>query len=253
VVWQVLRREVERAKVSRPRLMVVDVGGGTGGFAVPLAQAGHDVTVVDAADALAAGRRAAEAVHDHVRAAGDADWRRSGRPGPADLRSAQRARGSRLARRGGSLAGTLRPGGAASVLVTNRVAAVLLRATADTWTRRRRSSGTRRAAVSATRCGGASTSVSRRLLSRPASPWRGPRWRVMATWCRARSWRDQARLAEFELATAGRSPYRDVASQLPADRRPAPRRRHVKARVGQGSGRRVPAFSPQLPGRPDLG
>src|SRR5256885_17187052 len=43
--------------------MVIDVGGGTGGFAVPLAEAGHRVTVVDASpDALAAlTRRAVEA------------------------------------------------------------------------------------------------------------------------------------------------------------------------------------------------
>src|SRR5258706_15188171 len=60
VVWVVLRRELARA--GRP-LTAVDVGGGTGGFAVPLAQAGHDITVVDPSpDALAAlNRRAAEA------------------------------------------------------------------------------------------------------------------------------------------------------------------------------------------------
>src|SRR5690606_21074578 len=71
-------------------LQVVDVGGGTGGFAVPLAEAGHRVTVVDASpDALAAlTRRAAEAgVPDRITAVqGDGD-RLAGlvEPGSADL------------------------------------------------------------------------------------------------------------------------------------------------------------------------
>jgi S-adenosylmethionine-dependent methyltransferase len=61
VVWSVLRQELDRHRDRT--LTVVDVGGGTGGFAVPLAEAGHQVTVVDASpDALAAlTRRAAEA------------------------------------------------------------------------------------------------------------------------------------------------------------------------------------------------
>ena len=52
------RRSADR---GRP-LRVLDVGGGTGGTAVPLAAAGHDVTVVDPSpDALASlARRAAE-------------------------------------------------------------------------------------------------------------------------------------------------------------------------------------------------
>jgi SAM-dependent methyltransferase len=64
VVWDLLDElTVERsAALGRP-LDVVDVGGGTGGFAVPLARVGHQVTVVDPSpDALAAlQRRAAEA------------------------------------------------------------------------------------------------------------------------------------------------------------------------------------------------
>jgi S-adenosylmethionine-dependent methyltransferase len=62
VIWEVLRREVDRARRSRPHLTVPDVGGGTGGFAVPLAQGGHNVTVVDASpDALASFEYAAAA------------------------------------------------------------------------------------------------------------------------------------------------------------------------------------------------
>src|SRR5215213_4890991 len=51
-VWAVLRREMHRH--AGRELTVLDVGGGTGGFAVPMAEAGHRVTVVDASpDALA--------------------------------------------------------------------------------------------------------------------------------------------------------------------------------------------------------
>jgi SAM-dependent methyltransferase len=137
VVWQVLRREIDRAATTRPRLSVVDVGGGTGGFAVPLARDGHDVTVVDASpDALAAlNRRAAESgVGDRVRAVqGDADALADlVEPGSADLVLCHSVlevvdSPSDVAT---ALAGTLRPGGAASVLVANRAAAVLARAAA---------------------------------------------------------------------------------------------------------------------------
>src|SRR5271170_366857 len=53
---------VRAAQVGRAVLEVVDVGAGTGGFAVRLAKLGHHVTVVDPSpDALAAARwRAAE-------------------------------------------------------------------------------------------------------------------------------------------------------------------------------------------------
>jgi S-adenosylmethionine-dependent methyltransferase len=73
VVWEVLAaglaRQAERRGESA--LDVVDLGGGTGGFAVPLARLGHRVTVVDPSpDALASlERRAAEdGVSDRVRA-----------------------------------------------------------------------------------------------------------------------------------------------------------------------------------------
>ena len=51
------------AATGRAALDIVDVGGGTGGLAVPFAALGHNVTVVDPSpDALAAAqRRAAEA------------------------------------------------------------------------------------------------------------------------------------------------------------------------------------------------
>src|SRR3712207_9342621 len=62
VVWDaldVLVAELVTA-TGRPALDVVDLGGGTGGFAVPLAGLGHRVTVVDPSpDALAALQRRA--------------------------------------------------------------------------------------------------------------------------------------------------------------------------------------------------
>jgi ubiquinone/menaquinone biosynthesis C-methylase UbiE len=57
VVWDALQPLLG----ERPGQDVVDIGGGTGGFAVRIAQAGHHVTVVDPSpDALAAAARRAQ-------------------------------------------------------------------------------------------------------------------------------------------------------------------------------------------------
>jgi SAM-dependent methyltransferase len=133
VVWEVLSAELDRP--GGRKLAVVDVGGGTGGFAVPLAQAGHRVTVVDPSpDALAAlTRRAAEAgVPELVSAVqGDGDRLADLLPaGAADLvlchsllEVVDDPAGVLRA-----VAGVLRPGGAASVLVASQAHAVLARA-----------------------------------------------------------------------------------------------------------------------------
>ncbi|MGW4650350.1 methyltransferase [Kitasatospora sp. NPDC004289] len=73
VVWEVVRAALETraAELGKPVLEVLDTGGGTGNFAVPVAKLGHRVTVVDPSpDALfALERRAAEAgVTELVRA-----------------------------------------------------------------------------------------------------------------------------------------------------------------------------------------
>ncbi|WP_051325551.1 methyltransferase domain-containing protein [Glycomyces tenuis] len=78
VVWSVLSAEIERfAAGGDARMRIIDVGGGSGGFAVPLAELGHRVTVVEpSANALASLRqRAADAgVNDRVTAVqADAD------------------------------------------------------------------------------------------------------------------------------------------------------------------------------------
>ncbi|MFF2728608.1 methyltransferase [Streptomyces sp. NPDC058008] len=72
VVWEVLKDALERRvkATGREALDVLDTGGGTGNFAVPVARLGHQVTVVDPSpNALfALERRADEAgVADRVR------------------------------------------------------------------------------------------------------------------------------------------------------------------------------------------
>lgn len=77
-IWSTVRElaRTREVQLGRP-LSVLDLGGGTGGLAVPLAELGHDITVVDPSpDALAAlERRAAESgVADRITARqGDAD------------------------------------------------------------------------------------------------------------------------------------------------------------------------------------
>ncbi len=132
-MWAVLRRELQRH--AGRELTVLDVGGGTGGFAVPIAEAGHRVTVVDASpDALAAlTRRAADAgVADRVRAVqGDGDALTGLiAPGSADLILCHAVLEVVDDPAGvvAAIAAALRPGGAVSLLVASRAAAVLGRA-----------------------------------------------------------------------------------------------------------------------------
>jgi len=135
VVWEVLREAL--AGFHGETLRVVDAGGGSGGFAVPLAEIGHDVTVVDPSpDSLAAlDRRAAEtdtAARIHAvqgDAAGLADIVPAG---SADLVLCHSVLefvddpAAALA----AVAQVLRPGGIASILAANRVAAVVARVAA---------------------------------------------------------------------------------------------------------------------------
>lgn len=133
VVWDDLRRALDELTARRGReLAVIDAGGGSGGFAVPLAQLGHQVTVIDPSpDSLASlERRAAEAgVGDRI----------SGRQG--DLDTLGDAVGPQQADvllchdvlevaddpavGLAAVAIVLRPGGLLSLLAANRSAAVL--------------------------------------------------------------------------------------------------------------------------------
>ncbi|NUW39883.1 methyltransferase domain-containing protein [Nonomuraea rhodomycinica] len=137
VVWDALLAELARLgeTTGRERLDIVDAGGGTGGFAVPLAELGHTVTVVDPSpDSLAALERRAKEKGVGVRGLqGDlADLADLLDHGGADLVlchsvleyvddpiSAMTA-----------VAGLLRRGGAVSVLAANPVAAAVHRALA---------------------------------------------------------------------------------------------------------------------------
>ena len=131
VVWDVLR---EVAGGSQP-LDVLDVGGGTGGFAVPLAALGHRLTVVDPnPDALASLQRRAGEAGVEVRAVqGDA----AGLldvvgPSSADLVLCHGVleHVDDLAPAVTALVAVLRPGGTLSLLVASRNAVVLARAVA---------------------------------------------------------------------------------------------------------------------------
>lgn len=133
VVWSVLRGELDRTE--RRGLAILDVGGGSGGFAVPLAQLGHTVTVIDPSpDALAtlARRAAAGDVAARITAVqGDADTLLDlVAPGSADLVLCHSVLEvvDEPATTMGVIAAALRAGGCASVLVANRAAAVLSRA-----------------------------------------------------------------------------------------------------------------------------
>lgn len=133
VVWAVLRAELDRRPLGQ--LQVLDAGGGSGQFAVPLAELGHLVTVVDASpDALAAlERRAAErGVADRITGVqGDAD---------SILRVVEAASQDLVLCHSvlevvdepaavlTPVAEAVRVGGCASVLVANRHATVLSRA-----------------------------------------------------------------------------------------------------------------------------
>jgi S-adenosylmethionine-dependent methyltransferase len=143
VIWDALDALVaERAAATgRRALHVVDVGGGTGGFAVPLAELGHQVTVVDPSpDALAAlQRRAAEAgVADRITACqGDAAAIGDLVPAAgADIVLAHGVLEYVDDPRAAALAAleVLRPQGIASLLVAQRLGAVLARALAGRFT-----------------------------------------------------------------------------------------------------------------------
>ena len=130
VIWDVLRSVLPDRPVD-----VLDLGGGTGGFAVPLALLGHRVTLVDPSpDALAALQRRAGDTGAAVTAVqGDA-------AGLLDVVAADSAdlvlchgvleHVDEVAPALRSVAEVLRPGGVLSLQVAHRNAVVLARAVA---------------------------------------------------------------------------------------------------------------------------
>ena len=137
LVWDVLSAVVSArvAATGRAALDIVDVGGGTGGLAVPFAALGHNVTVVDPSpDALAAAqRRAAEAGARLASVQGDAASLDSVvGPAAADLVICHNVLEyvDEPADAMSAIARVLRPSATVSVLASNAVAAVLHRALA---------------------------------------------------------------------------------------------------------------------------
>lgn len=140
LVWDALRQVLAArvAETGRAALDIVDAGGGTGGFAVPFAALGHNVTVVDPSpDALAAARRRAAERNVRLTAVqGDADG--------LDTLVGQQAADLVIchsvleyvdspAAAMAAIARVLRPGATVSVLAANAVAAVLQRALAGRY------------------------------------------------------------------------------------------------------------------------
>ena len=144
LVWDVLRDVVSArvADTGRQALDIVDVGGGTGGLAVPFAALGHNVTVVDPSpDALAAAqRRAAEAGARLTAVQGDAASLDSvAGPKAADLVICHNVLEyvDSPADAMTAIAAVLRPSATVSVLAANAVAAVLHRALAGRFSEAR--------------------------------------------------------------------------------------------------------------------
>lgn len=132
VVWDALRPVLDHGD-DRAGLSVLDIGGGTGGFAVKVAELGHRVTVVDPSpDALAAlARRAREVGVDVAGVQGDV----------AELPDLVASADIVLchgvlevvddpAAALATIRAVLRPGGTLSLLVAQRHAAVIARAMA---------------------------------------------------------------------------------------------------------------------------
>ena len=135
-MWTVLRAELARATGDGAApLAVLDLGGGSGGAAVPLAQQGHRVTVVDSsADALATlQRRATEAGVAALVTPVQGDVERLPAAVEDSAYDLVLCHGllevvDEPAVTLAAVAGALRPGGRASVLAAGRAAAVLARA-----------------------------------------------------------------------------------------------------------------------------
>ncbi|HWC35751.1 MAG TPA: methyltransferase domain-containing protein [Mycobacteriales bacterium] len=134
VLWEILRSAFAAFPGPPGDLTILDIGGGTGGFAVPLAELGYSLTVIDQSpDSLAAlERRAAEAgVADRVVAtqgdAGDVASLLGVESVVAVLCHSVLEVVDDPAAALRAVVDVLRPGGLASILVANRVAATAAR------------------------------------------------------------------------------------------------------------------------------
>jgi SAM-dependent methyltransferase len=210
-------------------LRVLDVGGGSGMFAVPLAELGHQVTVVDpSADALATLYRRADTagVGDRVRGIqGDGDRMHAVLPDAGtgadeydlvlchsvlevvdDPASTLR-----------EIAGLLRPGGNLSIASANRAGAVLARAISGHPVEARalladQDPAPGRAGPARRRFGPEELLGLVAAAGLVAGGWRGIS--VVADLLSAASGADPDAVGALELALSGVSPYRDIATGL---------------------------------------
>jgi S-adenosylmethionine-dependent methyltransferase len=222
-IWAALSPVIEAGAPLR----VLDVGGGSGMFAVPLAQLGHDVTVVDpSADALATLHRRADTVGVAMRVRG---LQGDGDRMHAVLGSAPSDRFDLVLCHSvlevvddpvstlREIAGVLRPGAQLSIATANRAGAVLARAVSGHPREARALLADEDPAPGRAR-------PARRRFSPPElldlvtgaglvpGEWRGVS--VVADLLGASSGADPAAIHDLELALAGSSPYRDVATGL---------------------------------------
>jgi SAM-dependent methyltransferase len=214
-------------------LRVLDVGGGSGMFAVPLARLGHDVTVVDpSADALATLRRRADTagVGERVHAVqGDGDLLHEVLPA-AGAGNEGSDTGYDLALCHyvlevvddpevtlGEISRVLRPGGQVSVATANRAGAVLGRAVAGHPVEalallEDRDPAPGRSRPARRRFGPDDMLALVEGAGLRAGTWRGVS--VVADLLEATSGADPQAVRALELALAETSPYRDVATGL---------------------------------------
>jgi SAM-dependent methyltransferase len=212
-------------------LRVLDVGGGSGMFAVPLARLGHDVTVVDpSADALATLRRRADTAGAGARVhglQGDGDLLHEVLPAAGGQEShvafdlalchyvLEVVDDPAVTLR--EISRALRPGGQVSVATANRAGAVLARAVAghpvealalleDRDPAPARSKPARRRYTPEDML-----ALVEGAGLRPG-PWRGVS--VVADLLEATSGAEPGAVRALELALAERSPYRDIATGL---------------------------------------
>ena len=210
-------------------LRVLDVGGGSGMFAVPLARLGHEVTVVDpSADALATLRRRAETagVGDRVRGVqGDGDLLHEVLPGDDGADGYDLALCHSVlevvddpAVTLSEIARALRPGGQVSVATVNRAGAVLARAVAGHPVEARALLEDRDPAPARAHHHARRRFDPADLLALVegaglrAGSWRGVS--VVADLLDATSGADSEAVRALELALAETSPYRDIATGL---------------------------------------
>jgi SAM-dependent methyltransferase len=214
---------------TSPPLRVLDVGGGSGMFAVPLARLGHDVTVVDpSADALATlGRRAdTDGVGNRVRGVqGDGDLLHEVLPA-ADDESAgydlalchyvlEVVDDPAVTLR--EIARVLRLGGQVSLATANRAGAVLARAVAGHPVEALALLEDRDPAPGRARPARRRFAPDDLLALVEGAGLRPGTWRgvsVVADLLESTSGADPQAVRALELALAEASPYRDIATGL---------------------------------------